>query len=236
MNTHHASRITHHLRAFTLIEMILAIGIAAIVLVAVNAVFFTALRLRNSTTDVVDAATPLDATVTFLRRDLQCCVTPTNGTSKILSGNFKAGTINSPGVAEPVAVEMCTATGALNATTPWADIQRVTYELKNSTDASGRRDLYRSITRNLLAISATPEVQDQLMLSGVDSVKFSCYDGSQWQDTWDTSDANTINTNLPLAVKVEIQMAGDNKNVTEPIQLIVPLDVVARTNMVLSGT
>lgn len=74
------------------------------------------------------------------------------------------------------------------------------------------------------------------MLSGVESVKFSCYDGSRWQDTWDTSDANTINTNLPLAVKVEIQMAGDNKNLTEPIQLIVPIDAVARTNMVLSGT
>ncbi len=229
-------RISSLAAGFTLIEMILAIGVAAIVLVAVNAVLFTALHLREVTSNVVDAATPLDATVTFIRRDLQCCVTPTNGTSKILSGNFKAGTINSPGVTEPVAVEMCTATGALNATTPWGDIQRVTYELKNSTDASGRRDLYRSITRNLLAISATPDVQDQLMLSGVESVKFSCYDGSRWQDTWDTSDANTINTNLPLAVKVEIQMAGDKKNITEPIQLIVPIDAVARTNMVLSGT
>jgi type II secretion system protein J len=242
----HASRITHppslcfgatgHVRAFTLIEMILAIGVAAIVLVAVNAVLFTALHLREVTSDVVDSATPLDATVTFIRRDLQCCVTPTNGTSKILSGNFKAGTINSPGVAEPVAVEMCTATGALNASTPWADIQRVTYELKNSTDASGRRDLYRSVTRNLLATSASPDVQDQLMLSGVESVKFSGYDGSRWQETWDTSDANTINTNLPLAVKVEIQMAGDNKNITEPIQLIVPMDAVARTNMVFAST
>ena len=232
----HIARSSQPARGFTLIEMILAIGVAAIVLVAVNAVLFTALHLREATTNVVDAATPLDATMTFLRRDLQCCVTPTNGTSKVLSGAFKAGMINSPGVAEPVAVEMCTATGALNATTPWADIQRVTYELKTATDASGRRDLYRSITRNLLALSATPEVQDQLMLSGVASVKFSCYDGSSWQDTWDTSDANTINTNLPLAVKVEIQMAGDNKNVTDPIQLIVPIDAVARTNMVLSAT
>jgi prepilin-type N-terminal cleavage/methylation domain-containing protein len=34
-------------RAFTLIEMILAIGVAAIVLAAANAVFFTALHLRN---------------------------------------------------------------------------------------------------------------------------------------------------------------------------------------------
>ena len=222
--------------AFTLIEMILAIGVAAIVLVAINAVLFTALRLREVTAGVVDAATPLDQTVTFMRRDLQCLVTPTNGTSKILSGSFRAGNVNSPGISEPVAVEMFTATGALNATTPWADIQRVTYELKNSTDASGRRDLYRSVTRNLLATSATPDVEDQLMLSGVESVKFSGYDGSRWQETWDTSDANTVNTNLPLAVRVEIFMTGESKNVTDPIQLVVPIDAVARTNMVLSGS
>ena len=78
-------------RAFTLIEMILAIGVAAIVLIAVNAVLFTALHLREATADMVDAATPVDQAVTFLRRDLQCVVTPTNGTSKVLSGDFRVG-------------------------------------------------------------------------------------------------------------------------------------------------
>lgn len=220
--------------AFTLVEMILAIGVAAIVLVAVNAVLFTALHLREVTTDAVDAATPVDQAFTFLRRDLQCCVTPTNGTSKILSGGFRAGNgLTSGGVADPVAVEMFTATGALSASSPWADIQRVTYELKNSTDGSGRRDFYRSVTRNLLSTAATPDVTDQLMLSGVESVKFACYDGARWQENWDTSDATSLNTNLPLAVRVDIRMAGGNAN--EPIELVVPIDCVARTNAVLAS-
>ena len=47
------------------------------------------------------------------------------------------------------------------------------------------------------------------MLGGVDNIKFSCYDGSQWQDSWDTSSQSAVNTNLPTAVKVEIQMAGN---------------------------
>src|ERR1039458_5367765 len=107
MKTHHASRITHH--GFTLIEMILAIGIAAIVLIAVNAVFFTALHLRDDTANMVDEATPVDAAVTYIKRDLQCAVTPTNGTTKIMSGGFRAGNgINSIGVGDPVAVEMFT--------------------------------------------------------------------------------------------------------------------------------
>ena len=46
--------------------MILAIGVAAIVLIAVNTVLFAALRLRDATADVVDAATPVDQAVTFL--------------------------------------------------------------------------------------------------------------------------------------------------------------------------
>jgi len=224
---------TNNEKAFTLVEMILAIGVAAIVLVAVNAVLFTALHLREVTTDVVDASTPVDQTFTFLRRDLQCVVTPTNGTSKFLSGSFKVGTVNSTGNSEPVAAEMFTATGALSQSAPWADIQRVTYGLKNSTDGSGRRDLYRSVTRNLLSIS-TLDVTDQLMLSGVASVKFSCFDGARWNDTWDTSDVTSLNTNLPLAVRVEIRLAGADKTM-EPIQLVVPIDSMARTNMVLSS-
>ncbi len=214
--------------------MILAIGVAALVLVAVNAVLFTALHLREATTEVVDAATPVDQTFTFLRRDLQCVVTPTNGTSKFLSGSFRLGNgISSVGVSEPAAAEIFTATGALGANAPWADIQRVTYELKNSATVSGRRDLYRSVLRNLLS-TTTPVVDDQRLLTGVASVKFSGYDGAQWQDAWDTSNPTSATTNLPLAVRVEIQLAGADATM-EPIRLVVPIDSVTRTNMVLAS-
>jgi type II secretion system protein J len=219
--------------AFTLIEMILAIGVAALVLVAITTVLFAALHLHDATAEVVGDALPLDQTTIFLRRDLEGLVTPTNGTSKFLSGDFKIGNVSTPGIAENVAVEMFTDTGALSANAPWADIQRVTYELKNSADNSvPGRDLYRSVTRNLLA-TTTPDVDDQLMMSGVANIKFSGYDGTQWQDAWDTSDPTSVNTNLPLAVRVEIQLAGNNNN-SEPIQIVVPIDSVARTNAVLT--
>jgi type II secretion system protein J len=224
---------TNQLNAFTLIEMILAIGIAAIVLIAVNTVFFAALRLRNATADTVDAASPVDSAVTFIKRDLQCAMTPTNGTSKIMSGGFRAGAgLTSEGVSDPVMVEMFTASGALSASTPWGDIQRVTYELKNPPAGSAAgRDLYRSVTRNLLAVS-NPDVTDQLMLSGVASLKFSCYDGAQWDDAWDTTSPTAINTNLPAAVRVDIQMAGHAD--WGPIEIVVPLDAQSRTNAVLA--
>ena len=226
----------NNMHAFTLIEMVLAIGIAAIVLIAVNTVLFASLRLRDTTAEVVDAATPVDAAVTFIRRDLECVVTPTNGTTKVLSGDFRAGNVSSPGVPEPVAVEMFTTTGALSASAPWGDIQRVTYELKQPTDRNATgKDLVRSVVRNLLTIT-TPEVEDQLMLSGVQDIKFSCYDGAQWQDTWDTTGVTSTYTNLPLAVRVDIQMAGNNTANAQPIELVVPIDVQTRTNATITVT
>jgi type II secretion system protein J len=223
--------IRHSSSGFTLIELILAIGVAALVLLTANLVLFTALHLRTDTVQMVDAATPIDSTVSFLKRDLECCVTPTNGTSKVLSGGFRAGTgLTSAGVSDPVVIEMYTTTGALSESQPWGEIQRVTYELKApaSRDSTGR-DLYRSTARNLLTFNS-PQVEDQFMLGGVESIKFSCYDGAQWQDAWDTTSLTSVNTNLPTAVKVEIQMAGNAQ--AQPIELIVPLDAVVRTNMV----
>ena len=235
MDRHSSFGIRHWRQGFTLIEMILAIGIAAIVLIAVNAVFFTALHLRDDTANMVNEATPVDAAVNFLKRDLQCAVTPTNGTTKLMSGGFRVGTsLNSVGVSEPVAIEMFTASGAMSDSQPWGDIQRVTYELKMPTTQSATgRDLYRSVVRNLLALN-TPDVTDQLMLNGVESVKFSCYDGAQWNDTWDTTDPTAINTNLPTAVRVDIQMAG--RADTGPIEIVVPIDSVVRTNAVLTSS
>jgi len=210
--------------AFTLLEMILAIGVASIVLAVVSTTLFAALHLRDATSDAVDAATPVDQALAILRRDLQCAVTPKSG--GVLSGDFKTGSVMSLGINEPVAAEIFTATGALAENEPWGDIQRVTYELKDAADpAAAGKDLYRSVTRNLLGSDA-PDVADQWLLGGVASVQFSCYDGSQWFDSWDTTDTLSVNTNLPVAVRVHIELATPKA----AIEIFVPIDSQSRTN------
>ena len=229
MNVRHTTQ-SSIVNGFTLIEMILAVGVAAIVLVAINTVLFSALHLREVTQAAVDDATPLDQAFTILRRDLQCAVPPEpNG---VLTGDFKAGNVTSLGLSLPVAVEMFTATGALHKNEPWGDIQRITYELKDpAARTAAGKDLVRSITRNLLS-STTLDVQDQPLLSGVESIKFSCFDGTQWLDAWDTTDTTTADTNLPVAVRVLIQMTGNNSDNSRPspIQIVVPMDSQSRTN------
>ena len=218
--------------AFTLIEMILAMGVAALVLTVAGSVLFAALHLRDATQAAVDSATPVDQALAVMRRDLECAVTPTNGTSKVLSGDFRVGTLTSPGIRQPVAVEMYTATGALRDTAPWGDIQKVTYELRDPTDRNEPgKDLFRSVTRNVMATTAVPDVEDQWMLGGVQSVEFSCFDGSQWSGTWDTTGVMSVNTNLPTAVRVRIQLAANNPATTQPIEMLVPIDSQSRTNL-----
>ena len=192
-------------------------------LISINAVFFTALRLRERTTEAVDDSLPVDQTLATLRRDLQGAMPPSaDGT---LSGDFKVGGVASTGLNQPVDIELYTTTGALRDEEPWGEVQRVTYELKTSADrlAPGQ-DLIRSVTRNLLA-TTTPQPEDQFLMNGVQSIQFSCFDGTGWYDTWDS----TVTTNLPMAVRVRItraNRAGGNA----PIEMVVPIDSQSRTN------
>ena len=214
---------------FTLMELVLAMGICAIVLAAINAVFFSALRLRAVTMQAVDESLPVQRALTTLRRDLQCATPPsTNG---VLSGDFKVGDVTSLGLNQNVNIELYTTTGALHENEPWAEVQRVTYELKPSAAGASApgKDLIRSVTRNLLA-TITPSPDDQWMMGNVASVDFDCYDGTQWRNAWDTAAGNT---NLPVAVRVRIQLAGndaDSPLSQQPIVIVVPIDTQSRTN------
>jgi type II secretion system protein J len=210
-------------RGFTLIEMMLAIGIMAMVLAAMMSVFFGALHLRDHVVASIDHGLPAQLATGILRRDLVCAMAP----GGVLAGDFKVGTLTEPNQNRPVSIEMYTPTGALRDSEPWADIQMVTYELKSSASqsASGGNDLVRSVTRNLLS-TTTPDVQEQTLLGGVQELRFSCFDGTEWQDDWDTTSANT---NLPVAIRASIRFTD---NTTGPVELVVPLVAQVRTNQV----
>jgi hypothetical protein len=207
---------------FTLMELVLAVGVTAIVLIAINGVFFSAMRLRDSAANAIAAALPAEQALSILRRDLQGAMPPyTNG---VFAGGFRAGVITSIGLNQPVDIEWHTTTGVLRANEPWGEVQRVSYALRTPADPSAvGKDLVRSVTRNLLAAIA-PSSEDQRLLGGIQSVEFLCYDGFQWRDYWDTT---LMDTNLPTAVRVRIQPAGDPAN-AQPIEMLVPLDVQPR--------
>jgi type II secretion system protein J len=205
----------------------------AIVLAAMNGVFYGALRLRNKTSDSVDAALPSQRALEVIRRDLSNLVLP-GGT---ISGSFNTTSTTNMmlGQSSP---NFYTASGLIDDTSPWADVQRVTYALVSSTDrtASGR-DLVRATTRNLLPVFNEDQPVQEWMMSGVQDLRFTYYDGNQWRDSWDstTTDLSTGRTNvLPQAIKVQIRLAPPESGAPRldaPIELVVPIVVQSRTNL-----
>ncbi|MBX3744887.1 MAG: type II secretion system protein GspJ [Verrucomicrobiae bacterium] len=209
---------------FTLLEVMLAVAVAAFVLVAINGVFFGGLQLRNRATRTFEEALPLERTLNLLRRDLAGIVPPRG----LLSGALQTSGSRVLELGQ-VSPDFHTATGALTDRHPWSEVQRVAYLLVDpgSREAAGQ-DLVRSVRRNLLApVEDTPEWQR--LLGGVERLDFSYYDGSQWRTDWDSTIEEIP---LPAAIRVELQLAapGNRGELPPLIELVVPLPVDGRTN------
>jgi hypothetical protein len=108
----------------------------------------------------------------------------------------------------------------------------VFYELREPTTSSRNgtgRDLIRTVTRNLLS-TTTQESDEQWLLGNVQSLQFLCFDGQNWRDSWDTSMSDT---NLPLAVKIRVQVSANSAvdlRSVQPFELVVPIVSISRTN------
>jgi len=193
------------------------------VLVVICSVFAGALRLQRSAAAEVDRSLPIERAMTLLRRDLKNAVPP----GGMLAGPLQSGSLQG-GVDAADGIQIYTTTGLMNANDPWGEIQKVTYELETAPDATnGEKSLVRSVTRNLLS-TGTQDEDDQFLASGVETLSFSYFDGQNWLDTWD----DTTETNLPIAVRVNVQMAAVDSNAPKPspLQLLVPLMAQWYTN------
>jgi prepilin-type N-terminal cleavage/methylation domain-containing protein len=236
--------------AFTLLEVLLAVAVFSVVLLAIHGVFFGALRLRNKTVSSLERALPLQQTLAILQRDLANIVppggtlfgefqsTPTMTTSNAASSSLSS----SSGLQSPtsqgfsafnsastkgiiVSPTFYTANGIISDNAPWGEVQRVLYFLAQPTNNTVGRDLVRSVTRNLLP-TLQDQSEDQRLLSGVQDVAFSFYDGTSWLEVWDSTQQSS---KLPQAIKVEVLLAVEDTapKVQEPITVVVPLQVQA---------
>ncbi len=218
-------------QAFTLIEVLLAVGIFAIVLFAINTVFFSALKLERAVSRSVDERAPLNQALAILRRDLQGAAQPMTN-SYVLTRDFVIGASGGGlGSAQSASLEFYTTTGVINDEVPWGDLQKVRYELVEPAQRtnSNSRELVRIITRNVLA-TTTVEEDEQFLAGGIESVEFMCYNGTDWRSSWDTAAGDF---GLPLAVRVRIQLALDNpagNMLREPLEMLVPITTQALTN------
>jgi hypothetical protein len=209
--------------------MLLAISIMTIVVVAIHGMFFTALRLRNTAVASLEASLPVEQALQIIQRDLSNLACSTNTNAVFLAPLQTTNPTNN--LPNQVGPDFYTSGGELDGITPWGNMQKIDYLLAAPTNGARGpgMDLIRAVTRNLLPLSQPAQPDEQhTILSGVQTLTFLYYDGTQWDQTWDT----TQQTNLPLAIKARILMASAQgaPAQTQPLELVVPVDVMLNTN------
>lgn len=219
-------------RAFTLIEVLLAVAVFAIVLGAINSVFFGALRLRNKTAETLEAAVPLQQALNTIQRDLEGMMLPGGRFAGTFSTSVEGMSNNVAFIGERLTPDIFTTSGSVSDSARWSDAQKVAYFLAlptSSTIPSGK-DLVRQVTANLLPVSVEePEVQ--WLMGGVQDMALQYFDGLVWSETWS-------DTNLPSAIRVQLTLAAEYRSsakVPAPIELIVPVLIQASTNSTETG-
>jgi type II secretion system protein J len=213
-------------RGFTLLELLVASVVGAIVLLVINATFFTSLQLGNTTHDHLASDLVLQRALGLVRRDLAGVMLP----GGVLSGQLQttvASSLTQGSYGDQIGPDLYTDTGRIDGWNSFSEVQMVDYYLAPSTDGSNARSLVRVVTRNLLpAQVTTPDVQT--LLPSVKEASLQFYDGTQWTDTWDSS----VSLTLPTAFKFHLVLATPaNSQATPPtIDLVVPVVVMTTTS------
>jgi len=207
-------------RGFTLIEMMLAISVLALILVMLASSFSTVAHSKVHAEGRLMVDREGRALLWQLTRELRNVVqTPYTASNVALFGNGHM----SSGV--PVdTITMSTFSGghrkALTGMTPETIVN---YTLTSNPDQQGWYVLQRSQQSGLLTGQVTP--QTTTLAGNILSMHFRYYDGQRWGESWDSSSLPQ-GRQLPVAVAIQIKMAAPGGQVMDfATQVTVPMAI-----------
>jgi type II secretion system protein J len=212
---------------FTLVEILVAVLILAILMGAVGVLLSSVLRLREASNRSLEQNIPQTRAIAIIENDLKQALPPQVN----LVGPF-TGTCVEEGKVRHDSLIFSTASGILTDKAPWGDVMTVEYALQTPGNAKqhGRinknaargLDLTRTVTRNLLA-TTSETLPTETLLHEVDSFQVDYYDAAnaQWIEKWSTDDLST--RSLPTAIRVQIGFlasAQKNEAPKQPIEIV----------------
>ena len=203
-------------RAFTLIELIMALAVCAILLAAIYGVFARAIHLRNNATQRTREVRVRAHAAAMLRNDLRNALVSGGTLAATLEGSAESHGTGFPGHLKFTATTAKDVDDELG-----GDVQEIEYYITRDTEATDQKAgvLIRTINRDLLnTTQQTPP--EERVLAGVESMDVSFYSGSAWKTSWEvTTDEKT----LPEAVRVTLQPAADQDGIKPAaIEVLVP--------------
>ena len=198
------THLTMHCRrrmGFTLLEMLVALTLMALLAGALYASLHTGIHARRSAEAAIGPVRAAALALEFVSRDLSSAVPPTG----LLAGPFIGeddADLWSGKDADVLTWHAATGKPKVGAT----DIVKLT--LSVVPDASGATGaLVRGETRNLLA-PTEPEPEVEVLCRRVHSLNLRYFDGEDWVDEWDST---TRDNTLPMRVEVTIEIEDESR-------------------------
>jgi type II secretion system protein J len=204
-------------RAFTLIELVLAMAGCALILTAIYGVFSRGIHLRDHAMARTRDSRVKARALSVLRNDLRNARVSGGTLAISLTGSVSGQSSNFPGY-----LKFTTTTATDDLDLPSGDLQQVEYYVTTDPEAQGGRAglLVRTVDKDLLApVQTTPP--EEPLLAGVQSMEITFFDGTDWQSSWEVTEDDTT---LPEAVRVRLQMAPetDGGPLPPPLEVLVP--------------
>lgn len=171
-------------RGFTLLELLLATIVAAVLMGALYSVFHSVLASQTRVYAALEAAAPASQIANVLRTDFESMTAP-NG---ILNSGL-VGETDSESTTRADTITFTASNARVSDDAPWGDVQKIVYTLADPADTMRYvgLDLTRTVTRNLLATSTDTEdpAHVDVVCHDVQAFEIEYYDGEYWTDTWD---------------------------------------------------
>ena len=212
---------------FTLLEMLAATAMTALLAASLYASFSIAFSARKTAVSAVATVRQFSQTLEVIKADLQSAVVP-NG---ILAGSFVGATGASAFQQEGDSLVFYSTASDIPSGPGTGDIKKIEYACVSSPDLK-EVWLVRRVTTNLLA-QTTPDPNEEPLCRGVKGFFLRYYDGTAWQENWDST---TLGNVLPLAVALTIQVRGEKPEDTRGASLLLPIPCGQAVDPNLAGT
>ncbi len=181
--------------AFTLIELVIAMSMVAVLAMSLYASMRIAFTAQSSADTSLEPPRTASLALNFLREDLQNALPPTG----ILAGAFLGYDGRADNGRDGDSIEFFSTAPGKDHISANGDIKKIELLV---TDVDGELSLVRRVTRNLLSeVESDPD--EEILCRGVASFNLRYFDGTDWQDTWDST---TVDNTLPTAVEVTIEL------------------------------
>lgn len=198
---------------FTLLELLLAVAITGIVASVLYASLAIAFNARDAATQEVERVQGARMAMQIIQGDLENAARPVGILAQAMVGQNETNATSQPADT----LRYITTQRMMPAGPTMGDLVRVELVLAEDPDAQDAaheqgKVLLRQVQRNLLA-SVEPVPTAQILLRRVHAFNVRYYDGSDWQDTWDSDQQGN---ELPVAIELTLERLPEGVLAQDP--------------------